>query len=219
MYFQMGPLFSRPGRTGNPITYFPWSEEKRIHITFAVVKLAWDQLSPLGEGFDRLFREFIATIGPELAHNPEPWACVYCGVPTTDFAWTSVYDPRSIGIRCKAFINPGCDKCVHDVQEAAVKNLKRQIDEFDSVPVVIGGIPRPDEMNGGLSATCLTCQNEETATPGFPMSQCGKCKLVRYCSAGCQTQDWARHKKVCAKIQTVNRIRGWKVERETPPDL
>lgn len=76
-------------------------------------------------------------------------------------------------------INPGCDKCVHDVQEAAVKNLKRQIDEFDSVPVVIGGIPRPDGMNGGLSATCLTCRNEETATPGFPMSQCGKCKLVR----------------------------------------
>ncbi|KAJ3317995.1 hypothetical protein HDU93_004009, partial [Gonapodya sp. JEL0774] len=31
------------------------------------------------------------------------------------------------------------------------------------------------------------------------LSQCGKCKLARYCSQACQQQDWVTHKVVCVE--------------------
>ncbi|KAJ7624059.1 hypothetical protein DFH06DRAFT_1230302 [Mycena polygramma] len=70
---------------------------------------------------------------------------------------------------------------------------------------VLGTIPRPDGMSEGLSGGCVTCRKEATAAPDYPMSRCAKCKLVRYCSHACQKEDWARHKTICSKVQSVNR--------------
>ncbi|KAJ7835032.1 hypothetical protein B0H13DRAFT_218661 [Mycena leptocephala] len=168
---------------------------------------------------ETLFREFIATIGPELAHNSEQLTCFGCARPATDFAWVSLYDPNGVVRRCRIFVNPGCDKCVSHIQESTVKHMESQREKMtssSSLPVVIASIPRPDGMSSGPSAACLACRKEQTAAPGFSMSQCGKCKLVRYCSATCQRQDWVRHKKICTKIQTVSRLKGRETQRETP---
>ena len=45
------------------------------------------------------------------------------------------------------------------------------------------------------SPTCFNdgCQN--TAS-----SACAKCKQVKYCSRGCQTKHWKKHKKGCKKF-------------------
>ena len=31
------------------------------------------------------------------------------------------------------------------------------------------------------------------------LKKCGRCKLVRYCSEECQTEDWAEHRHICEK--------------------
>ncbi|KAJ7863959.1 hypothetical protein B0H14DRAFT_3443759 [Mycena olivaceomarginata] len=66
-------------------------------------------------------------------------------------------------------------------------------------------IPMPDSMSNGLSGACLTCRKEHTAAPEFAMLRCAKCKLVRYCGAACQKEDWVRHKAICGKITNVSR--------------
>jgi hypothetical protein len=49
-----------------------------VDITFEVVKIGWYEIY-YDEEIDVLYREFIASIGPELAHNSEAWACLGCG--------------------------------------------------------------------------------------------------------------------------------------------
>lgn len=41
---------------------------------------------------------------------------------------------------------------------------------------------------------CSKCGKKEG-----PLSKCGKCKVIKYCSAECQKGDWDYHKKVCVK--------------------
>jgi hypothetical protein len=48
-----------------------------------------------------------------------------------------------------------------------------------------------------LHTTCMKCDKKPLATEKFPI--CGRCKMVRYCAADCQRQDWSEHKKVCGK--------------------
>ncbi|KAJ7032677.1 hypothetical protein C8F04DRAFT_1106908 [Mycena alexandri] len=186
--------------------------EHSLVIIFAVVKVALNMIMPPRDKIETLFREFIATIGPELTHNSEQLTCFGCARPATDFTWVSLYDPKGVVRRCRIFVKAGCEKCINHIQESIVQHLERQREKITSsssiLPVVIASIPRPDGMSSGPSAACLACRKEQTAAPGFSMSQCGKCKLVRYCSATCQMQDWVRHKKICTKIQTVIRTRN-----------
>ena len=48
-----------------------------------------------------------------------------------------------------------------------------------------------ESCSGGQCTRCRVV----TAT-----KRCGRCKLARYCSAGCQRADWALHKKVCKGV-------------------
>lgn len=41
---------------------------------------------------------------------------------------------------------------------------------------------------------CKKCGNMES-----PLSKCGKCNVIKYCSVECQKGDWDYHKKVCVK--------------------
>ncbi|KAJ6554805.1 hypothetical protein B0H19DRAFT_1072152 [Mycena capillaripes] len=209
------------------IGYSP-SGDHSVDITFAVVKVAWNGIVPPRDKIETHFREFIATIGPELAHNSEQLTCFGCGTdfsylslkdyrlcihagidparPATDFAWVSLYDPNGVDYRLcihagidparpatdfawvslydpNGVVNPGCEKCINHIQESTVKHLERQREKMtssSSLPVLIASIPRPDGMSSGPSAACLACRKEQTAAPGFSMSQCGKCKLVRF---------------------------------------
>lgn len=99
-----------------------------MDITFAVVKVAWNGIVPPRDKIETLFREFIATIGPEIAHNSEQLTCFGCGAhfsylslkdyglcihaginparPATDFAWVSLYDPNGAVRRRRIFVCP-----------------------------------------------------------------------------------------------------------------
>ncbi|KAJ7473685.1 hypothetical protein B0H11DRAFT_2036878 [Mycena galericulata] len=172
-------------------------------MTFEVVKIGWYEMYT-EEEIETLYHEFIASIVPELKHNSETWKCFECDLPATDIDWMSIYSQgEEIFNRCKIIISPGCKKCVRKMQKWSPKIAEEH--NQNSSSSVANTFPRPDGMSGGLSGTCLTCRNEDTAVPEFHMSRCGKCKLVRYCSAACQKEDWARHKTICRKIQKVTR--------------
>lgn len=49
----------------------------------------------------------------------------------------------------------------------------------------------PEVVRDGV--TCVFCSE-----PGS--KKCGKCHSVTYCSAECQRQDWARHKRLCVPV-------------------
>mmetsp|Transcript_13793 Transcript_13793/g.25665 ORF Transcript_13793/g.25665 Transcript_13793/m.25665 type:complete len:574 (-) Transcript_13793:449-2170(-) len=49
-----------------------------------------------------------------------------------------------------------------------------------------------------LQSRCTHCLC--TAPEGDILSQCGKCKFVRYCGAQCQRADWAQHRAECAAL-------------------
>ena len=46
---------------------------------------------------------------------------------------------------------------------------------------------------------CRVCGKGKSDDGGKDLMKCGRCKAVRYCSAGCQKVDWKEHKKVCTK--------------------
>ena len=57
------------------------------------------------------------------------------------------------------------------------------------------GVPNdsaPSTEAPSTSAGCRACGKEVK-----PLSSCGRCKKVKYCSKECQVQDWKTHKKDC----------------------
>ncbi|KAF9527064.1 hypothetical protein CPB83DRAFT_836832 [Crepidotus variabilis] len=64
-------------------------------------------------------------------------------------------------------------------------------------------IPKPDGVEYPLAASCCGCKDDNTAKRGVKMSRCGGCKLSRYYSTKCQSDDWKRHKKICKYVKSV----------------
>ncbi|KAJ6526735.1 hypothetical protein B0H19DRAFT_1084321 [Mycena capillaripes] len=201
-------------------------KKQRVDITFEVVKIGWYEMYQ-EEEVEQIYRDLIATVGPELMHNSDSWGCFECDVmishadidpdrPATDIDWMSIYTQGDkVYKRCKIFIGPGCEKCAPKMERGtlkfAEKENKRRSEGDSKSSAVVGTIQRPEGTSGGLSGACLTCRKEATAAPEFNMSRCAKCKLVRSASSvACQKQDWARHKPICRKIRSVSRSGGEK---------
>jgi hypothetical protein len=56
-------------------------------------------------------------------------------------------------------------------------------------------VERDEEEPGGRHDGCARCGG-----PGKPkLLLCGACKSTSYCSAGCQREDWKKHKIMCKK--------------------
>ncbi|KAJ7123375.1 hypothetical protein C8R44DRAFT_875581 [Mycena epipterygia] len=188
-----------------------FGKNQSVEILFDVVAIGWYEIYENTE-IETLCRELIKRIGPELTHNSETWACLECGGVATDIEWLSTYThAEMIYKRCKILISAACKKCARKMQRASLKfTAEHNAKNTGKYSTVFGTIPRPDGLSGGLSGACLTCRKEQTAAPEFTMSRCAKCKLVRYCSVACQTEDWARHKTICRKIKNVSRSGGEK---------
>ncbi|KAI0052887.1 hypothetical protein FA95DRAFT_1553186 [Auriscalpium vulgare] len=64
-----------------------------------------------------------------------------------------------------------------------------------------GNIEASKEMRMRGSPDQIACGHYQCpATQPFNIKQirrCGGCKSAMYCSKGCQTSDWKRHKKFC----------------------
>ncbi|KAJ6554794.1 hypothetical protein B0H19DRAFT_1072143 [Mycena capillaripes] len=156
-----------------------------VDITFAVVKVAWNEIVSPRDKIDTLFREFIATIGAELAHNSEQltffwlWIIAYASTPVS-----IQLAPQPTSHGCHYMTPMELMRKMHQpyprVDRQTSGTSKRENDFKFQPPVLIASIPRPDGMSSGPSAACLACRKEQTAAPGFSMSQCGKYKLVRF---------------------------------------
>jgi hypothetical protein len=95
-----------------------------VNISFEVVKIGWFEMYQ-EEEIETLYRNLIETIGPELMHNSEEWACFQCGVyqirlfpggtvihaiidsdPATDISWISIYTQgEKVYKRCKIIVS------------------------------------------------------------------------------------------------------------------
>ncbi|KAJ7096797.1 hypothetical protein C8R44DRAFT_889401 [Mycena epipterygia] len=149
-------------------------KNQRLEICFELTRITYYDIYEDKE-IETLYREFIARIGPELTHNSEAWACSMCGLPATDTSWFCVYTP-SLYRRCTVLIHKACEKCMPKMHEI-LRNITAGPGSEN--PSVIGGMfSKPDGMREVRAAACLSCQQEETAAPEFPMSRCAKCQLV-----------------------------------------
>ena len=63
------------------------------------------------------------------------------------------------------------------------------------IPGAMQAIPRPKEDKTRLHR-CLKCR-KSARDIGGPLSKCGRCKEVSYCSRKCQKADWKNHQIFC----------------------
>lgn len=96
-----------------------------MDIIFEVVKIGWFEMYQ-EEEIETLYRNLIETIGPELMHNSEEWACFQCGMyqmrffcrrivihgiidsdrPAADISWISIYTQgENVYKRCKIIVS------------------------------------------------------------------------------------------------------------------
>jgi len=141
--------------------------------------------------------------GRDVKHT-ERWGCSICGKPAREtlFSVASWLHPPQ----------PKLNIYDHHLCEAGGGPCHRRIEAETAIMRMQGGIIRPPAprlpMPTGVSSfplagSCANCQKDKTAQPDYKINRCGKCKLIRYCSADCQKEDWNRHKKVCKTVTDV----------------
>ncbi|KAJ7440857.1 hypothetical protein FB451DRAFT_1191316 [Mycena latifolia] len=155
--------------------------KQRLNISFDVVTVGWYDIY-MKEDIETLYREFVARIGPELTYNSEAWACIECGGPATDSAWMSLYNPK-LHNRGTLLVYKVCEKCAPKIQRYLLKLGIQNTEPGGTSKTVYDSIPKPDGMRGVLSGACLTSRTAVNAAPGFSMSRCSKCRLVRISTA------------------------------------
>ncbi|KAJ7159509.1 hypothetical protein C8R46DRAFT_1038815 [Mycena filopes] len=183
---------------------------QRITFSVDVVTIGWFEIYNEEELEEVLYRELTERISPELAHNYDAWQCCGCARrAAVEFAWFSIYTELEKKYnRCSLKIAACCAKCAPKIRKGSLEVMKEHTQSGVNTSVRLDNIPRPAAL-GAPSGACLVCHKEaEAETEAVTMARCGKCKLVRYCGAACQKEDWARHKTVCSKIKNVCRGSG-----------
>ncbi|KAJ7074996.1 hypothetical protein B0H15DRAFT_43609 [Mycena belliarum] len=146
-------------------------------------------------------------VGYDMKHT-QRWDCEICGLPARE-SWM---DPRpSLRLAAPSLVilnihhlcEAGGGPC-HTAVEARARELA--IETGGMVPAPSIALPKPPGPPIPLAGSCAKCQRDETGAPGFAIRRCSKCKLTRYCSVECQTEDWPRHGKICKTIKEVKWI-------------
>ncbi|KAF7367596.1 MYND-type domain-containing protein [Mycena sanguinolenta] len=142
-------------------------------------------------------------IGYDMKHT-QRWECEACGQPARE-TW---FDPRPslrpsepvVVLHIHHLCETGGGPC-----HTAVENRARElaIEVGDMVPPPSLHLPTPSGSVMPLASGCAKCQRDETGAPGSHISRCSRCKLTRYCSVKCQTEDWLRHGKICKTVKEV----------------
>jgi hypothetical protein len=71
---------------------------------------------------------------------------------------------------------------------------------------------RPRVQLVGCNSLCCTNLSGDSAeglVTGLKGVRCGGCRVARYCTPGCQKEDWEQHRQVCRRLATA----GLKLER------
>ncbi|EKM59859.1 uncharacterized protein PHACADRAFT_206078 [Phanerochaete carnosa HHB-10118-sp] len=150
--------------------------------------------------------ELSGRVTPDLKHG-QRWHCEFCDKLAREsfvqnVSWLHLSPPRLI-----IYVHLMCDTqqgpCAARLREVAGIMASQT-----GQPNLVMTMPNrfaPDPVFPA-AASCLNCKGEETIRKS--LSQCGACKLVRYCSTACQREDWGRHKKTCKAVKDVKWI--WK---------
>ncbi|KAJ7640685.1 hypothetical protein DFH06DRAFT_1214923 [Mycena polygramma] len=164
----------------------------QVQTNFALLD-GWAQKATMASGYD-------------MKHT-QRWNCEICGKPARE-TW---FDPRPslnpseplVVLNVHQLCEAGGGPC-HTAVEARTRELALEAGGVPPGPSM--HLPKPAGPAIPLASSCAKCQREETGAPGSSISRCSRCKLIRYCSVECQTEDWARHSKVCKTIQAVTWI-------------
>ncbi|KAJ7909521.1 hypothetical protein B0H13DRAFT_2014203 [Mycena leptocephala] len=159
-------------------------------------------------------------IGYDMKHT-QRWNCEICGEPARE-TW---FDPRPslrleeplVVLHIHQLCEAGGGPC-HTVVEARARELAIAAGGILPAPSLHLDLPKPPGSAIPLASACAKCQREETGAPGSAISRCSRCKLIRYVTAECQTEDWSRHGKVCKTIQEVTWI-NWEENKNLEPDV
>ncbi|SNX85249.1 uncharacterized protein MEPE_03958 [Melanopsichium pennsylvanicum] len=58
-----------------------------------------------------------------------------------------------------------------------------------------------------LEQRCSACYSPPATQPvGTKLQRCSACKVVRYCSAGCQKRDWPAHRDECKALKAMQKL-------------
>ncbi|KAJ7654756.1 hypothetical protein B0H17DRAFT_1099629 [Mycena rosella] len=142
-------------------------------------------------------------IGFDMKHT-QRWACEICGKPARE-SW---FDPRPslrleeplVVLHIHHLCEAGGGPC-HTAVETRVRDLA--IEAGAILPPSAVHIPKLPGPPIPLASSCAKCQRDETGIPAFAIRRCSKCKLTRYCSVECQTEDWPRHGKICKTVKEI----------------
>lgn len=57
-----------------------------------------------------------------------------------------------------------------------------------------------------LEQRCSACYSPPASEPASKLQRCSACKVVRYCSAGCQRRDWPTHRDECKALKAIQQL-------------
>ncbi|KIM39101.1 hypothetical protein M413DRAFT_12412 [Hebeloma cylindrosporum] len=132
------------------------------------------------------------TMAYDLKHT-NAWECAGCGEPARETlydmaSWIHLPQPRVV------FYS-------RTVDSSPLRGGKEHLSSSDQCP---------DEGDDSISDRRYSPNASTVGEAGWTdesvaltSARCGGCKLVRYCGADCQNQDWKRHKKICKTINSV----------------
>ncbi|KAF8134194.1 hypothetical protein K438DRAFT_799409 [Mycena galopus ATCC 62051] len=157
-------------------------------------------------------------IGYDMKHTQQ-WECEACGEPARE-TW---FDPRPsllpsgplVVVHIHHLCEAGGGACHTKVQDRA---RELAIEAGGMLPAPSLHLPQPSAHAIPLASGCAKCQRDETGALGSPISRCSRCKLTRYCSVECQTEDWPRHGKICKTIKEVKWV-NWEETTKPEPDV
>ncbi|KIY63297.1 hypothetical protein CYLTODRAFT_360210 [Cylindrobasidium torrendii FP15055 ss-10] len=153
---------------------------------------------------NKWMHDFLMSIGPDAKHSRN-WRCEFCRKFARETVWQMASWLHLPQPMFTAYVHNMCDAKVGDCADA--------LEEVDNMMAAQQGAPKSnvrrrmadrsaDDPQYPMSATCAVCNNEDVASRKNLM-QCGKCKVVRYCSGQCQKDDWKRHKTFCKTVTDV----------------
>jgi hypothetical protein len=116
---------------------------------------------------------------------------------------------------------PG-EKETHYVVKRLFLIIQAIISIVDEIRSVCGASKRSGRRGGLLSPVfqsmrpdgiecCKYCRADRFVRE---LKDCGRCKMVQYCSLHCQKEDWAQHKQLC-KIIKAKKKEGQAMSRKT----
>ncbi|KAF7368837.1 MYND-type domain-containing protein [Mycena venus] len=160
------------------------------------------------ERFGRNQRRVEITLNPILpadfattdVKHTSDWHCEFCTKPVQETIWMNASWLHLTPPRLVSYVHNVCDAGTGPCAEQ-VRQLNTYGAGMSGSPLVSVWPPKEnEEVQFLLSSSCAFCNNE-TEESCQSLQRCSKCRLIRYCSIGCQRKDWTRHKMCCKVVQ------------------